>query len=52
LITQRSVIAASREPPNGGIRFDWTDRTTWDAALDGVSAIYLVAQWAAMRCAS
>ena len=45
LLDQRSVpvIAASREPPNGGIRFDWTDRTTWDAALDGVSAIYLVA---------
>lgn len=23
-------------------RFDWADRTTWDAALEGVSALYLV----------
>jgi len=45
LLDERRVpaMAASREPPTGGIRFDWTDRTTWDAVLDGVSAIYLVA---------
>lgn len=32
--------AASR---HGAPVFDWEDRATWDAALDGVTAIYLVA---------
>ncbi|MFE6196169.1 NAD(P)H-binding protein [Streptomyces sp. NPDC057838] len=33
------VRAASR---NGEHAFDWTDRDTWDAALDGVRAVYIV----------
>ncbi|MFF8670024.1 NAD(P)H-binding protein [Streptomyces sp. NPDC015242] len=33
------VRAASR---NGEHAFDWTDRGTWDAALDGVRAVYIV----------
>ncbi|GII95918.1 SDR family oxidoreductase [Sinosporangium siamense] len=33
------VKAASR---SGETRFDWDDPTTWDAALDGVSKLYLV----------
>ena len=35
---------AARNPPPGpeGRRFDWGDRDTWAAALEGVSAIYLV----------
>ncbi|MDV5143467.1 NAD(P)H-binding protein [Streptomyces sp. SBC-4] len=31
------VGSRTGEPP-----FDWHDRTTWDAALDGVKAVYLV----------
>lgn len=31
------VASRSGEPP-----FDWFDRATWDAALDGVKAVYLV----------
>ncbi|MFF2851374.1 NAD(P)H-binding protein [Streptomyces sp. NPDC058001] len=31
------IAARSAEPP-----FDWRDRTTWDAALDGVRTVYLV----------
>jgi len=27
----------------GARRFDWTDSATWDSALEGVSAVYLVA---------
>jgi len=38
-----SARAASRKPPAGGVHFDWTDRTTWDAALVDVSSVYLVA---------
>ncbi len=34
------VRAASR---HGDVPFDWTARETWDKALDGVSAVYLVA---------
>ncbi|MGW5642340.1 NAD(P)H-binding protein [Saccharopolyspora sp. NPDC003752] len=34
------VRAASR---SGEVRFDWADRGTWPAALDGASAVYLVA---------
>ena len=35
---------AARNPPPGseGRRFDWGNRDTWAAALEGVSAIYLV----------
>ncbi|SHF83584.1 NAD(P)H-binding protein [Streptoalloteichus hindustanus] len=36
----QAVRAASR---SGEVRFDWTDRDTWAAALDGVTAVYLVA---------
>lgn len=35
-----AVRAASR---SGATRFDWTDRTTWAPALDGASAVYVVA---------
>jgi uncharacterized protein YbjT (DUF2867 family) len=34
-----SVRVASR---HGEPRFDWLDRTTWDSALEGVKAVYLV----------
>lgn len=34
-----AVRVASRD---GAPRFDWTDRTTWDGALDGVTAVYVV----------
>jgi ergot alkaloid biosynthesis protein len=36
-------VPAARSVPPGGIRFDWADPTSWTAALDGVSAVYLVA---------
>ncbi len=36
----RPVRAASR---SGEVRFDWSDEGTWAAALDGASALYLVA---------
>ncbi|MDF9868615.1 uncharacterized protein YbjT (DUF2867 family) [Streptomyces pratensis] len=35
-----SVRAASR---SSDVRFDWSDRTTWEPALRGVSGMYLVA---------
>ncbi|MFB9430142.1 NAD(P)H-binding protein [Streptoalloteichus tenebrarius] len=35
-----TVRAASR---SGEVRFDWADRASWSAALNGVSAVYLVA---------
>lgn len=35
----RQVRAASR---SGEVRFDWSDTSTWDAALDGAEAVYLV----------
>ncbi|TDC76165.1 NAD(P)H-binding protein [Streptomyces hainanensis] len=38
--TGHAVRAASR---SGETRFDWTDRHTWAAALDGATAVYLVA---------
>ncbi|WP_030684930.1 NAD(P)H-binding protein [Streptomyces sp. NRRL B-1347] len=36
----RTVRAASR---SGETRFDWNERSTWAPALDGVTALYLVA---------
>jgi len=36
----RDARAASRR---GEVPFDWTARETWDRALDGVTAVYLVA---------
>jgi len=55
LLDQRSVpaMAASREPPNGGIRFDWTNRTTWTPRwTESVRSIWL-RQWGrATRCSS
>ncbi|GAA3680331.1 NAD(P)H-binding protein [Nonomuraea antimicrobica] len=41
LLDRRGVPArvASR---SGSVRFDWTDETTWDPALAGVRAVYLV----------
>ncbi|GAA3617848.1 NAD(P)H-binding protein [Nonomuraea rosea] len=27
---------------SGDVRFDWTDRATWDPALDGVKSVYVV----------
>lgn len=36
--------AATRNPRNAGdIRFDWRDASTFEAALDGVDGVYLVA---------
>jgi ergot alkaloid biosynthesis protein len=34
---------AARGATAGGVRFDWHDRATWDGALEGVGAAYLVA---------
>ena len=34
--------AASRRPGEGRVHFDWTDRGTWDAAVDGAGSAYLV----------
>jgi len=36
----RTVRAASRR---GEVRFDWSDQDTWAAAVEGASAVYLVA---------
>ena len=49
--TGRSLIAQLQErgaphravSRNGERAFDWTEPATWDAALDGVGAVYLVA---------
>ena len=35
--------AASRRPGQGRVHFYWADRSTWDAAVDGVGSAYLVA---------
>ena len=46
LLRDRGVEAriATRRPAVGGqIRFDWTDATTFEPALSGVDAVYLVA---------
>lgn len=37
------AVPAARSVPPGGVSFDWADPTGWAAALDGVSAVYLVA---------
>ncbi|MDT0308927.1 SDR family oxidoreductase [Streptomyces sp. DSM 44917] len=41
-----TVRAASRAPREGagpeGVRFDWADRDTWEPALAGATALYLV----------
>jgi uncharacterized protein YbjT (DUF2867 family) len=37
-----SSAAAPERAPDDGVRFDWHDRSTWPAAVDGVDAIYLV----------
>ncbi|HEY8479450.1 MAG TPA: ergot alkaloid biosynthesis protein [Spirillospora sp.] len=34
--------AASRRPGEGRVHFDWTDRGTWNAAVDGAGSAYLV----------
>ena len=34
--------AASRRPGEGDVHFDWRDRSTWDAAVDGAGSAYLV----------
>lgn len=36
----KHVRAASR---SGEVRFDWSDQDTWPTALDGASAVYLIA---------
>ncbi|MFB9907652.1 NAD(P)H-binding protein [Allokutzneria oryzae] len=39
----KALGAAVRVPSRSGEpRFDWTDRTTWRPALDGVAAVYVV----------
>jgi uncharacterized protein YbjT (DUF2867 family) len=35
--------AAARNPPPGGVRFDWNDPDTFDPAVHGIDAVYLVA---------
>ncbi|THC47414.1 NAD(P)H-binding protein [Streptomyces sp. A1499] len=48
--TGRRVVARLRElgvetraaSRSGETRFDWADRTTWQAALDGAAAVYIV----------
>jgi ergot alkaloid biosynthesis protein len=37
------AVPAARSVPNGGVAFDWAERKSWSAALDGTRAIYLVA---------
>lgn len=41
--TGRAVRPVARTAGVETVRFDWTDQTTFDPALDGVSAIYLLA---------
>lgn len=41
--TGRAVRPVARTAGTETVRFDWTDRATFDPALDGVSAIYLLA---------
>ncbi|MDR3513740.1 MAG: ergot alkaloid biosynthesis protein [Caulobacteraceae bacterium] len=40
----QAVRIAARHPPAGpqGRRLDWSDRDSWDSALEGVSGLYLV----------
>src|SRR6266511_557741 len=38
----RAVRAASRQPGDGRVAFDWHRPETWARALDGVGVIYLV----------
>ncbi|MGP3969546.1 NmrA family NAD(P)-binding protein [Streptomyces sp. 6N223] len=38
----RAVRAASR---SGAVRFDWDDQESWAPALEGASAVYLMAPW-------
>ncbi len=35
--------SAARRPPPGGVRFDWAEPDTFDPALHGIGAVYLVA---------
>lgn len=44
LLGQRGIAHArlARRPGAGGRLFDWTDRATWPAALEGVDSLYLV----------
>jgi uncharacterized protein YbjT (DUF2867 family) len=44
LLTERgaAVRAAHRQAQATGVRFDWEDPGTWDAALAGVDRLYLV----------
>ncbi|MEV4267902.1 ergot alkaloid biosynthesis protein [Micromonospora aurantiaca (nom. illeg.)] len=39
----RRARVASRRASAEGVRFDWYDRSTHDTALDGVTALYLIA---------
>src|SRR3954447_15693544 len=40
LLAARGVTARSASR-NGDVRFDWTDESTWAAALDGVTSAYV-----------
>jgi ergot alkaloid biosynthesis protein len=37
------TVGTSRQGGDGRVRFDWTDRSTWDGSLDGAVSAYLVA---------
>ncbi|RKN10036.1 NAD(P)H-binding protein [Streptomyces radicis] len=39
-VAGHTVRAASR---SGAVRFDWTERATWERAVEGAAAVYLVA---------
>jgi ergot alkaloid biosynthesis protein len=41
------AVAASRQVADERVFFDWTDRSTWDGALNDVRTVYLVAPMAA-----
>ncbi|SDJ61506.1 Uncharacterized conserved protein YbjT, contains NAD(P)-binding and DUF2867 domains [Streptomyces indicus] len=38
---ERAGLDVRRGSRSAAVPFDWTDRSTWDAALDGVDAVYL-----------
>lgn len=46
------AVAASRQVADDRVLFDWTERGTWDGALEDVRSIYLVAPMAAGDAAS
>lgn len=43
----KPALAASRQVADDRVLFDWTDRSTWERALNDVRSVYLVAPMAA-----